>query len=103
FGGPMSWSPDGHRLAVTTFTSGSPRVALIDVASGQTSPVGPVGSQDPTWSPDGATIVFSKAASTVELWRMAPDGGGLAILLAEPGKNADSPVWSHDGRHIAYQ
>lgn len=41
-------------------------------------------------------------ASQWHLWRMEVDGTGLMPLDETPGRRCGSPVWSPDGKHIAY-
>jgi Tol biopolymer transport system component len=55
---------------------------------------------DPSWSPDGATLLFKTwNESDRQLWiaTVAPDGGNLRRLA--PGVH---PHWSPDGRRIAF-
>jgi len=76
----------------------------------------PNGTEDsnPDWSPDGKRIVFVRAPSigVHSLWTVSADGSRLRRLSppCPPGRDipaceADDgwPVWSPDGRHIAFQ
>lgn len=60
--------------------------------------------QDPLWlrrpaiSPDAKQVVFTFQG---QLW-VVPAEGGTARLLVAHGAHATSPVWSPDGRQIAY-
>ncbi len=49
-------------------------------------------------SPDGTTIAFSYQG---DLWRV-PSSGGQATLLTTSDAYERSPVWSHDGRWLAF-
>jgi Tol biopolymer transport system component/C-terminal processing protease CtpA/Prc len=69
----------------------------------QTSaPLGPL--QSPLWlrypaiSPDGQQIAFAFEGSVF----VVPAGGGNARLLVGNGHHSSNPVWSPDGRNIAY-
>ncbi len=59
----------------------------------------------PAWSPNGEQIVFeSDRASGAHLYAVfliKRDGTGIT-RLTDPALNADHPVWSPDGRHIAF-
>lgn len=62
-----------------------------------------LGATSPSWSPDGARIVFNGLTGSSgtgylgDLWLVRPDGSGLREL----GHGA-APEWSSDGRSIAY-
>ena len=57
----------------------------------------------PHLSPDGARIVFqSNRSGSTQIWLMNGDGSGLVQLTNVPGEGAETPVWSPDGRQIAY-
>ncbi len=64
-------------------------------ASAQTNPLW---LRYPAISPDGKTIVFTYKG---DLYRV-PAGGGAATALTSHEAHDFMPVWSHDGRHIAF-
>ena len=58
----------------------------------------------PRWSPDGEWIAFlSDRGGKYEIWRIRPDGTGLAQMTNEPGKEVIAPVWTPDSRRLLYQ
>ena len=75
-------------------------------------PPGPFGgSEGYAWSPDGRELAYSaKAATRDEAWNtdvnvcIVPSDGGTARVITADNKGADqTPVYSPDGRFIAYQ
>lgn len=60
-----------------------------------------------TLSPDGTSVAWFKVAtgtiSPLELWAAPVDGGpGTRIFAGSAGESYRSPVWSPDGRRIAF-
>jgi TolB protein len=61
----------------------------------------------PQWSPDGESIAYSGASSSVaagastDIWIVQP-GGSQARDLTNSGAAEGQPAWSPDGRRLAY-
>ena len=114
-----TWSPDGSLLAFTANRSGNFEIYVRRVEGGQEVNITNDPAQDiqPAFSPDGTSIAFvSTRASRTGLIKTAPPSGfeyrtyggdiwvapalgGPARRLAQDG---NSPVWSPDGKKIAY-
>jgi dipeptidyl aminopeptidase/acylaminoacyl peptidase len=107
----FAWSPDGELFVVERqFDAGDDRLgydlAIIgEGGDGETPLTSDEVSRDPSWSPDGSTIVFvgSDLGSfgDPDLFAIAPDGSGLRQLTTD-GQAVDDLTWSPDGTQIAF-
>lgn len=106
------WSPDGRRIVLQVLGPAMVNSIVVqDVAAGSVPRAIDVakGNQSPSWSPDGRKILFTAGTwPSLRLFLMNPDGTGKEPLA--PGACPDGsatcayggPVWSPDGRHIAF-
>lgn len=108
---PAAISPDGSRVLVVAVEEAEEhgrrmhyeQLLSVPVAGGAVHPLGPrVGrARNPTWSPDGAWVVFeSDLASFSDLHRVRT-GSGLERLTQDDEGNFE-PAVSPDGRYIAF-
>ncbi|HZS94464.1 MAG TPA: hypothetical protein VFA78_06690, partial [Chloroflexota bacterium] len=125
------WSPDGSRLAFLRREDKN-QIFLMPVSGGEATRLTdlPLGAGTPVWSPDGSSIAFSHPVATVEIDEDKPrirvierarykqDGTGpvdhrrLQISIADLGGETRQltsgdfdhaePIWSPDGRHLAF-
>ena len=105
-----SWSPDGERIAFTTYAGERPHLAVMNAdGSGRRSLgasllerlSGTVSDEQPAWSPDGERIAFANEEDG-ELYAIDPDGSGRTRLTDTPGYDHWPPAWSPDGARIAF-
>jgi TolB protein len=65
---------------------------------------------DPDWSPDGRTIVFTSHAVTdnpvnspsAEIYTIAADGSGAPARLTNNTEEERAPAWSPDGKRLVF-
>lgn len=101
------YSPDGNNIVYTAYDAdGHRRIWMMD-AEGR-NPTEMIDGFDPSWSPDGRTIVFARAVRegtdrTTDIWLMNADGTDPRRLTIERAKSETAPRFSPDGRTIVYE
>jgi dipeptidyl aminopeptidase/acylaminoacyl peptidase len=110
-------SPDGTRVAFTRVTvdekrSGYETSIWMVATNGTEAPARMTnGKHDaqPVWSPDGKYLVFVRGGDKDDTGTPKPGqlamlflGGGEARIITDLPKGASSPIWSPDGKRIAF-
>jgi Tol biopolymer transport system component len=102
------WAPDGERVTFTSNRSGG-RWGLFEMAvDGKGEPAllyRPEGANTPfagSWSPDGEVLAFYERSATGarDIW-LLPRGREPVAIVDTPA-NEHSPMFSPDGRWLAY-
>ena len=96
-------SPDGTRVAVAAGGGGARDIWILDVArnSSMRFTFDPANDDNPVWSPDGKSIVFSSNRTGLpKLYLKPADGSGEERLLTDqPGVPTS---WSGDGHFLLF-
>lgn len=98
-------SPDGSRVAFSSFARGGPNITMWSRDLGRAVNFPTFGGTNisPAWSPDGTRLAFSSSRTgDPEIYVVGSDGGGLKRLTAYKGPDV-SPVWNpKTGAQIAF-
>ena len=99
-------SPDEKRVALQRIEGGSSDIWLMDLARGLPSrfTFHAADEDDPVWSPDGNTIVFSSSREgRFNLYRKVSSGAGNEeVLFKSEVEGKEGSDWSPDGRFILF-
>jgi len=109
--GRPSWNPVDPEFLVLACTDGAERALRLVTLDGEvmhTLDVGGMYPFDPTFSPDGKTILYSASgiahSGGGSLYTIAADGSGEPIRLTDGAPGADGgPTWSPTGEQIAFR
>lgn len=93
-------SPDGTTIAFKLSTANSNQIWLMDRNGDDPRPLPNASGWDPTWSPDGNSILFaSDIQGAIQLYRIKLDGSELQMVSDLPSVRGRSD-WSPDGQFI---
>jgi len=102
-----AWSPDGKEVVLTSDLAG--RQNLWKVSTSGSWPLQLSQSDDrqfsAAWSPDGKWIVYQQDSGGNELWDLyavPSEGGEVVNLTNTPNIREEGPLWSGDGKTIAF-
>jgi hemolysin type calcium-binding protein/WD40 repeat protein len=98
-------SPNGQKLAYDSVTGGHSHIFVITLGgSGIPTPTqlttGSGDEENPTWSPDGSTILFAAFGSG--LYKISCCAAGQTPAQVGTATDAESPSYSPDGSKIVY-
>jgi TolB protein len=99
-----TWSPDGDRLALTSYKDGNPAVFILD-RDGNSRRISLPGSPlniAPDWSPDGRRIAYSAAQrGNTDVLVFDLETGRASRLTSNRAIDC-CPSWSPNGREMAF-
>ncbi|HEY3357989.1 MAG TPA: S9 family peptidase [Polyangia bacterium] len=104
-------APDGRRVVFTVSTfdqtanTKNDDLWLVDVAGGEPRQLTshPKADRWPAWSPDGKRLAFvSSRAGAPQIFMLALDGGEARQVTRLKAGVEGRPVWSRDGRWLAF-
>jgi serine/threonine-protein kinase len=107
--GGMRLSPDGTRLALSTVGEAGSTGQDIYVKRLPAGPAarvtfGGASNRRPTWSPDGARLLFiSDRGGRDAVWSQRADGVGTATPMVQSDIAIFEALWSPDGRWLVYR
>jgi dipeptidyl aminopeptidase/acylaminoacyl peptidase len=100
-------SRDGDRIAFSRTVDNNTDVWMLDAKRGSLSRFTTDESfdQNPVWSPDGTTIVFTSVRRPgYDLYYRRADGGGSETLLtSSPPRAKNATDWSADGQLVLFR
>lgn len=91
-----AWSPDGNRIAFTSFQNNQYDIFIANVSTGEIVQLTdtPEADRFPSWSPDGEWIAFaSKVGGNWDIYVTKLDGSQLTRLTENPAVDT-KPAWS---------
>jgi TolB protein len=98
-----AWSPDGKKIAYTSYKNLNAGLYILDLEAGKVSPVSTRGTNfSPSFSPDGKRLAFcSTMDGNTEIYVANSDGKNTKRLTFNEAIDS-SPSWSPTNREITF-
>jgi Tol biopolymer transport system component len=101
--GELDFSRDGKWVTYVSYPDYALWRSRVDGSDPLQLTFPPISADLPRWSPDGTQIAFMDAelGRPLKIFLISPQGGAPQELLPE-SRNQVDPVWSADGKQIAF-
>jgi Tol biopolymer transport system component/DNA-binding winged helix-turn-helix (wHTH) protein len=107
--GKISWSPQGKEIALSAPVSGGPlRIEILNLQTGERRPLTSpprewLGDEEPSFSPDGATVSFLRSFSdgVSDIYTVSSAGGEPRRVTFE-NRTITGADWAPDGRSLIF-
>jgi len=99
-----AWSPDGSRIAFTSYIKNNPDLYIASSGGGRMKRISMGGGSNitPAWAPGGGRIAFSSSVGgAANLYTVSSNGGRASRLTVSPTIDI-SPDYSPDGGSIVF-
>jgi TolB protein len=102
----FTWLEDNRHivLSLASVTTPGSNLWMADLSGDRAWPLtrGPDTEYDPSSSPDGEHVVFTRGESDYDLVEVPLSGGGTTRPMIASSRNESDPSWSADGNLLAY-